>query len=796
MYIHKYIIILLMCCCAINVHASQTDSSRTQKIGLVLSGGGARGLSHIGVIKALEEHNIPIDYIAGTSIGAIIGGLYAIGYTPDEMVTLLSSKDLTIWLKGLEEERYTTYFFRPDPQPDMFFVKFDFKNHKLKTQLPSSWVSPYQMDLAFLQLFSQAAAVAQGNFDNLMVPFRCVASDIVSKKQVVMRSGNLGSSIRSSMTYPFYFKPISIDSTLLFDGGFYNNFPWSVMQNDFNPDIIIGSKSGGNPGKPDADDILSQLENMLLFSTDYQLPKDRGIMLETHLQEVGILEFSKIDFLVKTGYDSTMAKMDELKTRITARETAAERTAKRRQFKKQIPPEIFNQVFVTGDLNSKQRSFVEKTMRQSSQKKLASAKRFDYRALKWRYFQVISTDLVNTFYPTITYNVLDSAFDVSIYATQAARFKAMVGGYLSSSSINQLYVGGSYKMFDATIGEASFGINLGRFYNGFHGTWKHFVSVNPIVFYELKISANRYDYFRGAQDLFYFDQAPPNLQEEDMYGRLTIGMPMFTRRSYTAKINFTGGNIRDQYFQYENYTARDTADRMEFDYFQTQVELGQNTFDYKQYPTLGKQQSLSISHVYGRERHTPGNLSTRPTDLTAFENHNWWAVRFYWNTYFPIGPRFSIGLLFDAVGLADIGGNDKVVVRPRSSFDDYYSTLLSLPAFQPTPHSTTLVLENYRADAYLGFGITPVVRFTEKASLQVGAYVFQPYQTLLRTTNDEITYSEPFSQRTWLAMGAFVWHTPIGPLSFSVNWYEKTSNNWYFHLSLGYLLFNKRGLSY
>ncbi len=795
---HKYVIpiLLLLCCIGTDLYAQPAkkkshshkelstalpqaaDSIHDQKIGLVLSGGGAKGLSHIGVLKALEENNIPIDYVAGTSMGAIISGLYAIGYSPDEMITLLSSKDFYIWYKGLDEEKYTSFIFRSNPQPDMFSVKFDFKDKKLKTQLPTSLVSTYQMDLAFLGLFSPADAVAHGNFDSLMVPFRCVASDVEHKKQVVMRHGNLGASVRSSMTYPFYFKPISIDSTLLFDGGFYNNFPWDVMQKDFAPDLIIGAKCAGNPKKPDEDNIISQMENMLMFATDYDLPEDLGILIETRFQGVGVLDFGKIDYLVQAGYEKTMAQMDEIKARIASRETAEERAAKRKQFRDRTPKEVFKDISVTGQLNTKQQYFIERSI------SLTAGEEFDYNTLKRRYFRVISTDLVNTFYPTATYDPVDSAFDVSIYATQSARFKAMIGGYFSTSSINELFFGASYKMFTKTIGEAVFGATFGRFYNGLQGSWKHFVFVNPIVYYELIISANRYDYFSGAQDLFYFDQGPPNLQEEELYGQFTIGIPIFLQRNFTTQISCTSGIIRDKYFQDDFFSSADTADLMKFNYVHPKIGIKRTTFNYKQYPTLGSEQSASINYVYGQERNYPGNLSRFETNTDEPITHHWIGMRLYSNYYLPIGSHFSLGLLAD------------IIWSSKSPFNDYYSTLLSLPAFQPTPHSTTLILENYRADIYAGLGVTPIVRFTNKVSLQLGGYLFQPYETIIRTDDDKIAYSKPFSQRAFMAMGAFVWHTPVGPLSFSANWYERSQNKWYFQLGLGYLLFNKRGWSY
>ena len=215
-----------------------------QKVGLVLSGGGAKGLTHIGIIRALEENNIPIDYIAGTSMGAIIGSLYAMGYSPDDMEKLLKSDSFKRWYTGNIEEKYIYYFKKNPPTPEFINIRVSLKNplHKVKTQfLPSSVVDPLQMNLAFLELFGQATAACQNDFDKLFIPFRCVASDVYNKKPMIFENGDLGDAVRASMSFPGMFKPIEIDSTLVYDGGIYNNFPVNVMVNDFHPDVIIGS---------------------------------------------------------------------------------------------------------------------------------------------------------------------------------------------------------------------------------------------------------------------------------------------------------------------------------------------------------------------------------------------------------------------------------------------------------------------------------------------------------------------------------------------------------------------------
>ena len=252
---------------------------QSQTVGLVLSGGGAKGIAHIGIIKALEENNVPIDYVAGTSMGAIVGAWYAMGYTPDEMLDLILSEDFNLWSRGIFDKRYVYYFKKPDPTPEIvtFNVALQDSTKFEPHFLPNSLINPFPMNYAFMSIFAPYSAQCEGNFDNLFVPFRAVASDVYHKREVILRNGDLGDAVRASMSFPFVFKPIEIDSVLVYDGGIYNNFPVDVMKSDFNPDIIIGSIVAAKLDKPKEDDLMNQIENMVMQKSDYTLDPEDGI---------------------------------------------------------------------------------------------------------------------------------------------------------------------------------------------------------------------------------------------------------------------------------------------------------------------------------------------------------------------------------------------------------------------------------------------------------------------------------------------------------------------------------------
>ena len=249
-----------------------------EKVGLVLSGGGAKGIAHVGVIKALEENGIPVDYVAGTSMGAIVGSLYSCAWSPEEMMAMFTSKDFADWSSGVIPPGREYYFNKSDPTPKWLSLNFNPKDttDMLAQILPSHLISPIPMNIEFLRIFSPYTEQSGGDFNKLMVPFRCVCSDVYHKHKIVCKDGSLGDAVRASMSFPLVFKPIEMDGVLVYDGGIYDNFPVDVMVEDFNPDFIIGVSVSSPDSKPIQGDVYSQLEDMIIQNNSYTVPAERG----------------------------------------------------------------------------------------------------------------------------------------------------------------------------------------------------------------------------------------------------------------------------------------------------------------------------------------------------------------------------------------------------------------------------------------------------------------------------------------------------------------------------------------
>src|SRR5574344_418755 len=771
-------------------------------VGVVLSGGGAKGLSHVGVLKALEENNIPIDYICGTSMGALVAGLYAIGLTPDEMLYLFKTKEFESWYKGMPEQSYASYFYKPSPDPTMLSVAMERKEgkktisgdslrssvgrklSKLKLTLPTSLVSPYPMDLAVMQIFASPCKACKYNFDSLMVPFFCVASDIQKKQAYIARNGDLGSSVRASMTYPLYFKPIMIDSTLLYDGGIYNNFPWELMRDYFHPDYIIGVQCVVGNIKPEEENVTTLVSGMLMNDSDYNIPDSQGIVIKGQYP-FAIMDFAKVDEISSKGYEVAQPYIAQIKERITRERTRGELDSIRLAFREKCGEVRFSKnVEITGTLNRHERSFIDRTIKE------ANGKDISFDQFKRGYYRIIASGAVNTFYPSFVYDKKDPLFDprdslfiLKIRATKNAPMRMYLGGNISSSSLNQGYLGFSYSHLSTNPWRIKADMNVGKFYKGGAVKWRQEVGVKPMAFYSIEAVAHQFDYYNGNQNVFTADKLPKDVQTKEFFVRGGIATPVSFKRNILARVGVVVGRRYVSSYQKDNVASTDTPDRGSIFIASPEVSLTRNTLNYLLYPTGGAEEFVRIRYVHGVESYSPGNTNTTATKITGITHHVG-SLRLKAERYFPAGKHFSFGDDFD------------VVLSNRNKMSNFYSALMFMPAYEPMHHATTIMMGNYRANSFIGAGISPIFLFTRSLYLHTKIAYFRPYEQIVRADNGwEYTYTKKFPSGGFIANCALVWQSPIGPVSLSTAYYSKGgAYKWYPQLNIGFLIFNKKAL--
>lgn len=749
-----------------------SSQSNAQSVGLVLSGGGAKGLAHIGVIRVLEENNIPIDYIAGTSIGAIVGGLYAAGYTTYQMEELFKSDDFYFWSTGKIQKEYRYYFRQAELEPSWLELRVAKKEDKVKLLPPTNFIPAKQMDFAFMELVASTNAACNNNFDSLMIPFLCIATDVNNGKPTILRNGDLGEAIRASMTIPLYFKPIEINGNLLFDGGIVNNFPHDILKEVHKPDLIIGHKVADDKINAETDDVMQQLSNLIMRPTNFEIAPEDGILLETKFENVSLLDFNKIDKILEAGIQTAEQMLDSIKKRTPRKQSQLITSKKREIFNAKKPELFFQNIQVEGLKDPMQRKFIIQSIKH----------KFDVitlSALKKEYFKLIADEHIKSIRPISRYNKKTGYFDLHLKIEPENKIEVNIGGNISTKPINQGFASFNYRTYKSRAYSIMSNIYFGRFYSSFKvGGRIDYPTKFP--FYIAGCSTfNRWDFFSSSAELFFEDVRPPYIIQDEKNIRLEAGFPLGFHGKFFAETAYS--NSTDEYYQTEIVNKEDEPDETSFKAFVTHVGIEYNSLNLKQFATEGSHRFISAKYVSGIESNVPGTTS----DLSFKKdfNHNYFLFKAHTIKYFRFGQIFTLATLTEAV------------ISNKELFQNYRGTLLSAPGFFPTPHSKSLFIENFHSNNYLAGGLKALFHFNSSLHLRVEGYGFVPIKEELKHVNySAYRNAKPFEKYYFQGSAAMVFQTGVGPASLSLNYYDKEDSKFYITLNFGYILFNKRGL--
>jgi NTE family protein len=309
MRIQALFLVALMVLILLDLPVFSQQQANRPKIGVVLSGGGAKGFAHIGALKVLVEAGVPVDYIGGTSMGGIIGGLFAIGYHPDSLQKLVLDQD---WEAVLADEIARRDLSMAEKAQDgKYFFTLPFRENRL--QLPDGLVAGQSVYNMLSYYCSPAYGIT--DFNKFRIPFLCVAADIEQGESVTLDHGYLPDALRATMAIPTFFAPVEIDGKLLVDGGLINNFPVKEVK-DLGADIIIGidvqgklytKKELGSFFK-----ILDQATSFLRRPLYEEALKQTDIYIHPDLKDYGVSSFTDADSIIKLGEIAALLALPEI----------------------------------------------------------------------------------------------------------------------------------------------------------------------------------------------------------------------------------------------------------------------------------------------------------------------------------------------------------------------------------------------------------------------------------------------------------------------------------------------------
>ncbi|TVT40404.1 patatin-like phospholipase family protein [Hymenobacter setariae] len=749
-------------------------SLRAQKVGLVLSGGGAKGLAHIGVLKQLEANGIPIDYIIGTSMGAVVGAMYSAGYSPREIEQIVLSPQFQYWVSGkqLQDKTFNYLTAEPDPSALRLGVAID---SALRARVVPNLVNDINLNLALARLLAPAGATCGYNFDKLFVPYRCLAAEIFTRTQVVQKGGNLADAVRNSMAVPLAFRPIrNPDGRYLFDGGIYNNFPTDVMRREFQPDIIIGVNVGDvafekYPFKKD-DELLT---NALVFLganvADTTSVGRNGIFIQPNLEGIGATDFDRARTLIGRGDTATQRKLALIRQRIGRRVDTLELQRRRLAFQQAAPTPRFVQVRVQG-LRADQNGYAERFFRRSGST-------YNLDDLEEGYYRLAADDYFRNIYPRIRYDAAQQGYVFSVDAQQNNNVAAEVGFALSTRPIDNLYFGIEFKYLRSLLYSVGANVSLGRFYNGAQGNFRINVPGRVPFFVQPQITYNQWDY-QNTGGLLGRDVLNTQVRQQDT----KVGGQIGISPRYRARVALDLGafyNV-DNYSNTAEINSTDVLARTSFKGGTAAVRFARNSLNRKQYAVAGRRYVVSLRGVTGTEAYTPGTTSLLQTE--ASRHHDWLQLRAAYERYVPLrGEKQAWGYF------------GELVASSQGRFLNYRSSLTSAPVFTPLVDSRTLFLDHYRAPRYVAVGLRynqPIFGNFEWRSEIYTHVNFNPFEDVDQLAELRRGFSRPYLTGST----GLIFTTPVGPLAVHATYYDDPHHRFAVYGHLGYILFRSRSL--
>ncbi|PKF62956.1 patatin [Psychromonas sp. psych-6C06] len=602
------------------------------KVGLVLSGGGAKGAAHIGVLKVLEANNIPIDYIVGTSIGSYIGGWYALGYSPAQIETIMFN---TNWDKGYSDFIPRENLLYEDKQlRDKYNItlRLGYSDNTLK--MPSGLLLG-QSALQLLKLSTDSVGLFE-SFDDLAIPYRAVATDISSSKAVVLDKGSITQAMKASSTVPGALEPIEIDGKLLVDGGIVNNMPVDVAR-AMGADVIIAV----DIGSPLLDknqinstvDVLSQLSNILTITTTNNqktLLEPKDILIRPDIKELSTTDFSILDVALEKGEIATRESLGRLKVlAVTDKEFEQYRFAIKQKnsqwtqpiFQPIIAIEFDNQskvdlAIIKKHLSIKIGDVVTKEALDEALNRIYALDRFEYVNAELIDSQAGRTIVVTTKAKSWGPNYLKFGFDWQSDFSNISMFSIDVAYLLTDITDN----GGQWKN-ELSIGWES--EIATEFYQPLNQQ-QTFFSRNRLQFKQEKFAENN----------FNEEFLRPELRNR--FAELRLGLGAYFSDYGVAELGFVA-EAGTMHFEHDDY------DDLNYDSLGAYLTLGYDTLNSINFPTKGNKVTLDL---YFRKDDYFHNQYPYPENLSL-------QVELDWRGALGIGHHTFVGIASLASVLTD-----------------------------------------------------------------------------------------------------------------------------------------------
>ncbi len=595
-----------------NIHDVEGATRKRPRVAVVLSGGGAKGVAHIGALKVIEEAGIPVDCVVGTSMGSIIGGLYAIGYTPEQMDSIVRKQDWTMVLSDKVTRDMQSMSEREAGERYVLSIPLDNISGK---SITGGLIKGQNIANMFSEL--TIGYHDSIDFNRLPTPFACVAQDIVTGKEVCFHSGKLATAMRASMAIPGVFAPVRIDSMVLVDGGMVNNYPVDVARR-MGADIVIGVDVQSDLKKADklngAGDILTQMINLMGMELYNENVKGTDAYIKVDVEGYSTASFtsSAIDSLIlrgeraARGQESVLAKVRE------RLETGGKLTVgKRKEYPYTQNRKIYIREIRFDGLDEKDMKWLMKRcdLKEDTEISIAEIEK------------VASTLCSNLEYSTATYTLPshpDGGYILDFTLSKKYERKLNVGLRFDSEESASLLVNVTHSFRGKTPKSLSLSARLGKR----HAAQADFM-IEPSPLRRLGLSY-RFEY----NDIDFSDHGDHTHSSAFRYHKAELSYANVWHRNirYAVGLRYEFYDFDKILYQHGTNPEHDINNEQLFGAF---AQLQYDTYNHAYFPTRG----VSVQAAYA--------LYT--DDLTQYNNHHPFStIRGHIGLAIPITNRFSI----------------------------------------------------------------------------------------------------------------------------------------------------------
>lgn len=790
--------------------------AQEKKVVVVLSGGGAKALAHIGFLTFLEEQNIKIKAIGGASMGALVAALYAVGYSARQIKDMfLESADS--WAIGTfgADKAFNFYDFNQD---NASFIDLNLLNFRSFTDfLPNNLIASEPLELGLMSYFSIPQHSACNNFDSLFRKLRCYAVEVGVHKKHTFKSGSLVRSLMASMAYPFFLPPQKVGEAVFLDGGIYDNFPVEPMVQEFKPDYVIGSQTSLDLDKNTDNNSFAQLIRLIKKDDN----KDLGhlaalskIWIVNHhniAENYGTFDFSVPEKIIQQGYDNAKQYwQDSIAPHIAGSALPKEisLSAQRQAYRRRLRPLLFTRLNIHPQIK-RSRSYlyhmlsvgkVRKKIWQMPDFVVPFSKLFyDKRLDNYRFSY--EQDSSDAYYGHL-----------NIHSYRFLRHNINLGGGImggQNGGIYNLYMGYGYSYFFLkTLMQTRLEGAVSNYHNTISLQQRTDIPSRVPIQNILKagiFSQNFYNwesiFLGGLKNLNFLTNVGYGLYE-------SIRLPLQRKWMLTLNVSYEAMNFN--YYRNGNIRIeKDSTDQLSSSSLSFNMELRYNTLDHKQYPSSGSSFALQLSWNSVLQRYFyQGATDILDLPIIASKDPTFIDPLYYPLVYAHIEtyPKIS--------ALLSLGFKVDVALSNLEAQRDYYATLAVLPHYMPILETQYLFRDAYFSPAFVGTGLQVILRPIRKIpslSLRLETYFLYKKYNFVRPQNLSLVPAFRM-QKAWqvnsqiwtqpIIATNIVWNNRYFPLSVSLNYYPENLSNFskdiliagriHFFFNVAYILNYKR----